>query len=173
MALTAKQERFCEEYLIDLNATQAAIRAGYSPKTANEQGSQTLAILSIQERIATLMSERSNRTQITADKVLTELWSIANEDIKNFLKFGYDQDTKSIRVEVKDSDTVDTKNVAEVSLGKDGQFKFKLYCRDAALVNVGRHLGMFNDKLDLTTKGESLNDKKPTVTLPDGTQIEI
>lgn len=173
MALTAKQERFCEEYLIDLNATQAAIRAGYSPKTANEQGSQTLAILSIQERIATLMSERSNRTQITADKVLTELWSIANEDIKNFLKFGYDQDTKSIRVEVKDSDTVDTKNVAEVSLGKDGQFKFKLYCRDAALVNVGRHLGMFNDKLDLTTKGESLNDKKPTVTLPDGTTIEI
>ena len=50
--MTDKQERFCEEYMIDLNATQAAIRAGYSPKTANEQGSQLLAKLSIQNRIA-------------------------------------------------------------------------------------------------------------------------
>lgn len=57
--MTDKQERFCEEYMIDLNATQAAIRAGYSPKTANEQGSQLLAKLSIQNRIAQLQAVRA------------------------------------------------------------------------------------------------------------------
>jgi phage terminase small subunit len=55
--LTDKQEMFCKEYLIDLNATQAAIRAGYSKKTANEQGSQNLVKLSIQKRIAELKEE--------------------------------------------------------------------------------------------------------------------
>ena len=56
--LTEKQQRFVDEYLIDLNATQAAIRAGYSVKTANEQGSQNLAKLSIQQAIAEQMAER-------------------------------------------------------------------------------------------------------------------
>ena len=54
--LTEKQKRFVEEYLIDLNATQAAIRAGYSPKTANEQGTQNLAKLSIQDAVAKAMA---------------------------------------------------------------------------------------------------------------------
>ena len=59
-----KQKRFVDEYLIDLNATQAAIRAGYSPKTANEQGSQLLAKLSIQTEISKKMAERSRRTGV-------------------------------------------------------------------------------------------------------------
>ena len=54
--MTAKQERFVEEYLIDLNATQAAIRAGYSPKTANEQGARLLAKVSVQTAISRLRS---------------------------------------------------------------------------------------------------------------------
>ena len=62
--LTEKQQRFVDEYLIDLNATQAAIRAGYSVKTANEQGSQNLAKLSIQQAIAEQMAE-----QIAADAI--------------------------------------------------------------------------------------------------------
>ena len=56
--LTAKQKRFCDEYLIDLNATQAAIRAGYSARTANEQGARLLANVSVQEYIARKMAER-------------------------------------------------------------------------------------------------------------------
>ena len=59
MALTEKQKRFAEEYLIDLNATQAAIRAGYSAKTANEQGSRLLANVSIQKAISKAIAERS------------------------------------------------------------------------------------------------------------------
>lgn len=68
--LTAKQEMFCREYLVDLNATQAAIRAGYSVDSANVQGSQNLAKASIQERVAELMSERTQRVTVTADYVL-------------------------------------------------------------------------------------------------------
>lgn len=75
--LTEKQQRFVDEYLIDLNATQAAIRAGYSVKTANEQGSQNLAKLSIQQAIAEQMAERSKRTGINQDRVVLELAKIA------------------------------------------------------------------------------------------------
>ena len=69
--LTAKQEAFCREYLIDLNATQAAIRAGYSEHTAKDIGCQNLAKLNIAEKIAQLKAERSKRVQIDADWVLT------------------------------------------------------------------------------------------------------
>lgn len=65
--MTDKQARFCEEYMIDLNATQAAIRAGYSPKTANEQAARLLANVSIQNRIAQLQAEQSRRTGVSAD----------------------------------------------------------------------------------------------------------
>ncbi len=71
--LTPKQARFVEEYLIDLNATQAAIRAGYSAKTANEQGAQLLAKLSIRQAVAEAQAIRSKRTEITQDEVIQGL----------------------------------------------------------------------------------------------------
>lgn len=70
--LTDKQEMFCAEYLIDLNATQAAIRAGYSEKTANRMGSENLSKPDLQEKIAELMSARSEKTKINAAWVLTQ-----------------------------------------------------------------------------------------------------
>ena len=75
--MTDKQARFCEEYMIDLNATQAAIRAGYSPKTAREQAPRLLANVSIQNRIAQLQAEQSRRTGVSADRVVRELAKIA------------------------------------------------------------------------------------------------
>lgn len=80
--LTDRQARFCEEYLIDLNATQAAIRAGYSEKTAREQAAQNLSKLNIQEKIAELKAERSKRTEITQDSVIQELAAVARAEIK-------------------------------------------------------------------------------------------
>ena len=74
--LTPKQQRFVEEYLIDLNATQAAIRAGYSGKTANEQGSRLLANVSISEAIAEAQNKRAERTEITQDYVLTNIQKV-------------------------------------------------------------------------------------------------
>src|SRR6187399_2837120 len=119
---------FCQEYLIDLNATQAAIRAGYSKKTAVVEGSRLLTNANVSEHIKKLMDKRSKRTEITADKVLDELWSIAQEDIKNFLSFkpvtittkhpilGIPQTEHKVDVAIKDSDTVNTRNISEVSI---------------------------------------------------------
>lgn len=68
--LTNKQEAFCQEYLIDLNATQAALRAGYSEKTAKDIGCENLAKPNIQKKIAELMAKRSEKTEINAEWVL-------------------------------------------------------------------------------------------------------
>lgn len=78
--LTARQKRFVVEYLIDLNATQAAIRAGYSAKTACEQGARLLANVKVQEAIQQAMSKREQRTEITQDMVLERWWAIATAD---------------------------------------------------------------------------------------------
>ena len=75
--LTEKQKRFCEEYLIDFNATQAALRAGYSQKTAYSIGDENLRKPEIQSEIQTLIQKRSERTGINADSVIKELVKIA------------------------------------------------------------------------------------------------
>jgi phage terminase small subunit len=80
MTLTEKQKRFVAEYLIDLNATQAAIRAGYSPKTAKEIGAQNLTKLNIQNAIEAAQNKREQRTEITQDMVLQRWWAIATAD---------------------------------------------------------------------------------------------
>jgi len=80
MALTAKQQRFVDEYLKDLNATQAAIRAGYSKKTASVIGAQNLAKLNIQSVIARRMEARGQKAAITQEMVLERLWMIATAD---------------------------------------------------------------------------------------------
>lgn len=76
MDLTEKQKRFVAEYLIEANATQAAIKAGYSPRTANEQGCRLLAHVSVKEAIEKARRKRELRTDITADRVLHELADI-------------------------------------------------------------------------------------------------
>jgi len=73
MALTAKQERFVQEYLIDLNATQAAIRAGYSEKTAGSVGNENLKKPEIAKAIATALAKRSERVEVSQDYVLSSI----------------------------------------------------------------------------------------------------
>ena len=91
--LTDKQELFCKEYIIDFNATRAAIAAGYSEKGARQTASDTLAKAYIQERLAQLMKARNKRTEITADRVVQEL-----------AKFGFSEDgtADAFTVEGKD-----------------------------------------------------------------------
>lgn len=74
--LSPKQEQFCREYLVDLNATQAAIRAGYSPKTAYSMGQRLLKNVEVQKAVQSAMDERSKRTEVNADYVLTNLLEI-------------------------------------------------------------------------------------------------
>ena len=75
MKLTGKQEMFCKEYIIDLNATQAAIRAGYSEATARSIGQENLTKPDITQRIAELQKERIEKVEITAENVLKDILS--------------------------------------------------------------------------------------------------
>ena len=89
--LPAKQEQFCREYLVDLNATQAAIRAGYSPKTAQEQASRLLSNVMVAARLAELKQERAEKVARTAQDVLNDIISVTLQardegDLKTALK---------------------------------------------------------------------------------------
>lgn len=143
--LTAKQQRFCDEYLIDLNATQAAIRAGYSVKTANEQGSQLLAKLSIQEVIGKEMAERSRRTGINQDRVVLELAKLAFVNIADVV----DLENATVRRSATDDDLACIQSIkikpSEFGEGRE----IKLYDKKASLELLGKHLGMFKDNMNL------------------------
>lgn len=84
MALTAKQERFVQEYLVDLNATQAAIRAGYSSKTAYSMGQRLLKNVEVQAAIQKALKDRQARTEITQDTVVEELAKIGLADAHDY-----------------------------------------------------------------------------------------
>ncbi len=140
--MTDKQERFCEEYMIDLNATQAAIRAGYSPKTANEQGSQLLAKLSIQNRIAQLQAEQSRRTGVSTDRVVRELAKIAFVNAADLI----DPKTASLKSDASHDDLAAVQSVKVKTFGEDGlEQEVKLADKLRALDLLGKHLGMYKD----------------------------
>lgn len=146
--LTEKQQRFVDEYLIDLNATQASIRAGYSVKTANEQGSQNLAKLSIQQAIAEQMAERSKRTGINQDRVVLELAKIA------FVKMTDIVDGQGrIKLDASADDLACIESVkykeSESDTGSSVEREVKIASKLKALELLGKHLGMWNDKLDV------------------------
>ncbi|WP_339437046.1 terminase small subunit [Pseudomonas sp. EL_65y_Pfl1_R32] len=158
MALTAKQQRFVDEYLKDLNATQAAIRAGYSKNTADQQASRLLTNVKVRGYLAERQDDRSKRTEITQDMVLRELAKIGFSDIRKVVRWGETQvrmvDGEEGEAEdmvpyhglaLIDSTEVDDATaaaIAEVSQGRDG-LKVKLHDKKGALVDIGRHLGMF------------------------------
>jgi len=166
-SINAKQARFVAEYLIDLNATQAAIRSGYSPKTANEQGSRLLANVKVSAALSSAQAERSKRTEITQDMVLQEYAKIGFSDIRKIAKWGErpiiedvpdDYDLRIYPVELIASETIDDATAAaisEVSLTAQG-VKVKMYDKKGALDSIARHLGMFNDKLDHTSSDGSM-----------------
>jgi phage terminase small subunit len=107
MALTDKQKRFCEEYLIDLNATQAAIRAGYSPKTAEQTASRLLRNVKVQEYIAKRQKELSRSTEITQERVIKELALIAfsnNADYSRVVEKKMQTEVDGVLVDVLDED---------------------------------------------------------------------
>lgn len=158
MALTAKQQRFVDEYLIDLNATQAAIRAGYSKKTARQIADQNLSKLDIKAALEKRMQSRSARTEITQDMVLRELAKIGFSDIRKVVRWGETQVRMVVGeegeaedmvpyhglalIDSTDVDDATAAAIAEVSQGRDG-LKVKLHDKKGALVDIGRHLGMF------------------------------
>lgn len=150
--LTAKQQRFVEEYLIDLNATQAAIRAGYSVKNAGKIGPELLGKTRIKNAIDKAMAERSRRTGINQDRVLLELAKIAFVNASDVINM----DEATIR---GDANREDTAAIASVKVKRipteDGDIverEVKTYDKLKALELIGKHLGMFKDKLDVNVE---------------------
>lgn len=132
--LTDKQERFCKEYLVDLNATQAAIRAGYSKKTATTAASHLLEKLNISQRLTELMAEKDKSVIASADEVMRKLTSVMRGECGNFQA-------------VKDTET-----------GEDGKMKSCIRIvslpPNASDVNraaelLGKRYGLFTEKVDM------------------------
>ena len=143
--MTKKQQRFVEEYLIDLNATQAAIRAGYKPDNAQQMGSENLSKPVISAAIAKAMAERSKRTGINQDRVLHELARIGFVKITDII----DPDTAKILPEASEDDLACIQSI-KIKPGEFGtEREVKLYDKKAALIELGKHLGLFKDRMEL------------------------
>lgn len=148
--MTKKQKRFIEEYLVDLNATQAAIRAGYSPDTAGSIGSENLKKPEIRTRIEKAIAERSKRTGINQDRIVMELAKIALLNPKGLVNF----DEATIKEDAADEDVAAVASVRVKRFPtKDGEGverEVKMYDKTKALELLGRHLGMFKDKVEVS-----------------------
>lgn len=153
--LTPKQATFVDEYLKDLNATQAAIRAGYSARNAGKIGPELVGKTRIAAEIATRMAAREKRTEITQDRVLQEYARLAFLDPAKL----FDESGRPLPIQQMDEDTrraivgVDVATVGNDQMGVGEVLKLRLADKRAALDSVARHLGMFNDKLDLNVTG--------------------
>lgn len=139
--LTDRQAKFVDEYLIDLNGTQAAIRAGYSAKTANEQAARLLANVSVSEAVREAMSGRSERTKINAEYVLKQAVKLHERCMQEIEPF---TDRKGEQIRDKDGNPL---------------FVFNATGAAKALVLVGKHVDVqaFKDKVDHTSSDGTMS----------------
>ena len=153
--LTDKQRIFIKEYLVDLNATQAAIRAGYSKKTAEIIGHENLRKPNIATIIQEEMDKRAAKIDITAEKVLQELAKLAFGNIKNL----YDENgqllhPRDLPDEVSATITEVTERVVQVGEGNATlERKFKVSDKKASLELLGKHLKLFTEKIEHSGEG--------------------
>lgn len=161
--LNPKQARFVQEYLIDLNATQAAIRAGYSVKTADTQGARLLVNVKVQKAINDAQAKRSERTQIDQDWVLKRLALLADAKTTDFTAWDeggvHVKDSKDLTpeqaylvTEVTLDETIkETGGGEELVLKRQKRLKgVNDTTKAKALELIGKHLGMFSDRLKIS-----------------------
>lgn len=149
--LRDRQAAFIREYLIDLNATAAYKRAGYSAKghSAESAAERLLRNVEVKAAIAAALKARAEQTNITAKQILDELALIAFADQRNFCTWGPSGLTLSPSDRLGDN----ARAVAEIS--QDGEkIKFKLHDKVAALTLLGKHLGLFPNKVEHDHNGE-------------------
>jgi len=165
--LTDKQSLFIKEYLIDLNATQAAIRAGYSKDTAQRIGSENLSKPLIQDGIQKAMQRRSDRVEVTQDMVVKELARIAFLDMRQ----AFDSDGNLLAIPDMPEDVaraVGGMDIAEIGDGENkigAMKKVKLIDKKGALELLGRHMKMFTDKTEHSGEFSVKIDSKDAGTL--------
>jgi len=152
--LTAKQDRFCQEYMIDLNGAAAAVRAGYSAATARQIAYETIHLPQVQERLAALMNARAVRTRISKDRVLTSIAESAYFDPANLvnekhaLKALHDMPPE-VRQQIVGIEIVEM-NIDGVPVGHIKKVRLADPLRAREL--LGRHLKLFTDKLEINDK---------------------
>lgn len=154
MALTAKQQRFVEEYLLDLNATAAYRRAGYKAKTdeaARASAAQILTNLNVEAAIRKAMQERSERTLVSADEVVLELQKLAMVNMQDYITITPDGSAYMDLSRVTRSQLAAVQEItSETYMEKDGddfkpvkKSRLKLTDKRASLELLGKHLGVF------------------------------
>lgn len=137
---------FCEEYIKDLNQTQAAIRAGYSEKGASVTGSRLLANVKVRQKIDELKRERSERTKITTDDILFKLNTILNFDPLEIIdENGKMRDLRTVRPELRAL-------IQGIKNGRDG-IEVKFMSKERAMEYLAKHLKMFVDQVEVTHSG--------------------
>lgn len=156
--LTEKQKKFCEEYIIDFNATQAAIRAGYSEKTAKVIANENLTKPYIQIYIQCIIKKREQRTEITADMVVKELAKVAFLSVDEFMND--DGEIKRLyELSENAKGALSSYGVKRVKMGDDfiDVPIFKMNDKIKSLELLGKHLGMFDRtiKIEEETKSDT------------------
>jgi phage terminase small subunit len=155
-SMNAKRKRFVLEYLVDMNGTAAAVRAGYSVRTAKEIAYELLRDPSVQAELSKQMARVAERLEMRVEDVVREYVKIARANITDFLSFGPDG------VDLKHSSERTPEQLAAIAevrmfAGGDGKksVALKLHSKTDALLALGRHLGMFVDRHDLRVEGKA------------------
>ena len=158
--LSARQRVFVEEYLVDLNATRAAARAGYAASSARNNGTSRLTTPAIAAAIEEALAARSARTQVAADRVVLELARVGFSDLRRvFTPEGrlrdltsLDDDTAAAIASIK----VVTRRRTEPGQPAEVDYvtEVKFWDKNAALEKLGRHLGMFREQIDVEVHGD-------------------
>ncbi|MDM9644480.1 terminase small subunit [Rhizobium sp. S163] len=160
MSLSDKQRRFVAEYMVDLNATQAAIRAGYSAKTAQQQGSRLLLNVVVQEELSKQQSKVAERLEITKDRIVDELAKIGFSNMLDYMRAGPDGDpyldfsglTRDQAAALSEVTVEDFKDGRGEDARDVRRVKFKLHDKKGALVDLAKMLGFVIEKHEHTGK---------------------
>ncbi len=143
--MTPRQRRFVEEYLVDLNATQAAKRAGYSAKSARTRGSKLLRNPAVAAAIESAQAKRAQRTRVSADRVVTELAKVAFGDPRRLFSWGPGGVELRESSELTEAEAALVSEVSETRTAAGGTRRVKLHCKMTALTALGKHLGLFGN----------------------------
>ena len=137
-------EEFCQQYVVDFNGARSARDAGFGKAAARVQASQMLARVVIQKRVAELMKDRSERTQITQDMVIQELAAVGFSDFKHYGQIKKNGDLELYPFKkIKDEKTRAIENIKQTASPHGKSISMKLHGKVEPLKLLGKHLGMF------------------------------